>query len=81
MFPGANASVYRNEAGEPIGWDYPSSDDPYDPDDYLTHDADDDDDEVEVEWCDALARKGTGTGSCNRPLDSHGRCDRASDHI
>lgn len=27
MFPGANAQVYRNEAGEPIGWDYPSYDD------------------------------------------------------
>jgi len=29
MFPGAGAVVYRNEAGEPLGWDYPS-DDPYD---------------------------------------------------
>lgn len=26
MFPGAGAQVYRNEAGEPIGWDYPSDD-------------------------------------------------------
>lgn len=26
MFPGAGAQVYRNEAGEPLGWDYPSSD-------------------------------------------------------
>ena len=26
MFPGAGASVYRNEAGEPIGWDYPADD-------------------------------------------------------
>lgn len=24
MFPGANATIYTNEAGEPIGWDYPS---------------------------------------------------------
>lgn len=31
--------------------------------------------------CEALARKGTGEGMCDRPLDSHGRCDRASDHI
>ena len=30
MFPGANAQVYRNEEGEPIGWDYPSDDNPYD---------------------------------------------------
>lgn len=30
MFPGANAQVYRNEAGEPIGWDYPSEEPDYD---------------------------------------------------
>jgi hypothetical protein len=24
VFPGAGAVVYRNEAGEPLGWDYPS---------------------------------------------------------
>jgi hypothetical protein len=30
MFPGAGAVVYRNEAGEPLGWDYPSEPDPYD---------------------------------------------------
>lgn len=29
MFPGASAIVYRNDAGEPIGWDYPSEDDGY----------------------------------------------------
>lgn len=27
-FPGPGAHVYRNEAGEPIGWDYPSDDEP-----------------------------------------------------
>lgn len=30
MFPGANARVYYNEDGEPLGWDYPSE--PYEPD-------------------------------------------------
>lgn len=30
MFPGASATVYRNEDGEPIGWDYPSEPDPGD---------------------------------------------------
>ena len=25
-FPGAGAQVYYNEAGEPLGWDYPSYD-------------------------------------------------------
>lgn len=37
MFPGAGAQVYRNEVGEPTGWDYPSdpNEDPGDPyDDY-----------------------------------------------
>lgn len=28
MFPGPNANVYYNEAGEPLGWDYPSDDEP-----------------------------------------------------
>lgn len=52
MFPGANARIYRNEAGEPIGWDYPSDEPEYDPDEYLTLDFDDDpynDDVVVVE--------------------------------
>jgi hypothetical protein len=31
MFPGAHARIYRNEAGEVIGWDYPSDDEPQDP--------------------------------------------------
>jgi hypothetical protein len=26
MFPGPGAVIYRNKAGEPTGWDYPSSD-------------------------------------------------------
>lgn len=30
MFPGAGAQVYYNEAGEPLGWDYPSEPDPDD---------------------------------------------------
>lgn len=31
--------------------------------------------------CGYRARKGTGEGVCDRPLDGHGRCDRAGDHI
>lgn len=31
--------------------------------------------------CEARARKGTGEGTCDRPLDKHGNCDRASSHI
>jgi len=27
MFPGAGAQIYHNEAGEPLGWDYPSEPD------------------------------------------------------
>lgn len=46
MFPDANANMYRNEAGEPIGWDYPPDDDfDYDPDDFLPDWEDD-----EPEW-------------------------------
>lgn len=29
MFPGSSAVVYRNEAGEVLGWDYPLEDDGY----------------------------------------------------
>lgn len=28
-FPGAGAQVYYNEAGEPLGWDYPAEAEPY----------------------------------------------------
>lgn len=34
-----------------------------------------------VETCDAYARRGTGTGMCNAPLDDHGACSRAGQHI
>jgi hypothetical protein len=48
MFPGAGARVFRNEDGEPIGWDYPSYDegdsDPYD--DYDRYDYDDEDEDA-----------------------------------
>ena len=43
MFPGAGASIIRNEAGEPLGWDYPDDDGPYDPDAYLAGDYDEGD--------------------------------------
>ena len=41
MFPGPGARIYRNEDGEPIGWDYPSDDppEPVDDDDDLDWDA------------------------------------------
>jgi len=29
MFPGVGAEAYYNEAGEPLGWDYPSGNDSY----------------------------------------------------
>ena len=51
MFPGAGAVIYRNEAGEPIGWDTPSEPDPYDAYDEWDDGRDcDDDDESEEEW-------------------------------
>jgi len=45
-FPGAGARVYYNEAGEPLGWDYPNYDAPPDVDDYDRW-ADEPDDEEE----------------------------------
>lgn len=30
-FPGPGAQIYYNEAGEPLGWDYPSDEPDYDP--------------------------------------------------
>jgi len=43
MFPGAGAQVYRNEAGEPIGWDYSSEPDPNEwADEYDAYDPDGD---------------------------------------
>ena len=48
MFPGANAHVYYNEAGEPTGWDYPSyADDAFDPDDWYEQNVWEDEDEDE----------------------------------
>lgn len=38
MFPGAGAVIYRNEAGEPIGWDYPSEPEEYGSDPYDDYD-------------------------------------------
>ncbi|MFC3504485.1 hypothetical protein ACFOOK_26435 [Micromonospora krabiensis] len=39
MFPGATATVYHNEAGEPLGWDtYSGYDEPYAPEDYCDED-------------------------------------------
>lgn len=38
MFPGSDAQVYYNEAGEPLGWDYPSYDDDYGCDPYDDYD-------------------------------------------
>jgi len=34
MFPGAGAQVYYNDAGEPLGWDYPSDEPDFDFDPY-----------------------------------------------
>lgn len=57
MFPGAHAHVYRNEAGEPTGWDYPSVDEPSDLDPYDQADALDDEyvEHVEADALDAIA--------------------------
>lgn len=38
-------------------------------------------DGVGVKRCEANAKRGTGTGMCNRPLDETGHCDREGDHL
>jgi hypothetical protein len=48
MFPGAGARIDYNEAGEPVGWDYPGYDDgEYDPDDFDEPDDEPDEDDDE----------------------------------
>jgi hypothetical protein len=52
MFPGAHATVYRNEDGEPIGWSDESYYEPsdWDMDDYGyddSFDADEDEDDID----------------------------------
>ena len=45
MFPGPNAQVYYNEAGEPLGWDNVYFDEPQDLDEYYER-------LEEERWCD-----------------------------
>lgn len=45
MFPGPGARIYRNDAGEPLGWDYPDDDGPPDPDDWYGDGWDEPDDD------------------------------------
>lgn len=67
MFPGAHAEIYRNDAGEPIGWDYPSlADEPdYDPYDDEYYDPSADDEDPGDDELDILAT-GTVTSSADR---------------
>lgn len=44
MFPGPGATIYRNEAGEPTGWSYESTD-PMDHYDEWETDIDEDDED------------------------------------
>jgi hypothetical protein len=49
MFPGPGATIYRNEAGEPLGWSYENTEDPPDVDPYDDFwDGDEEDDEEEA---------------------------------
>ncbi len=45
MFPGADATIYRNEAGEPLGWSYESTDPMDHYDEWETDDEEDIDEE------------------------------------
>lgn len=68
MFPGAGASVYYNEAGEPLGWDSGYADEPdaYEECDGPDYDDDEEDDEEpdaeeDESWRDDEEREGDGT--------------------
>lgn len=63
MFPGAHAQIYRNEAGEVLGWDNNAYFEPdYDPFD-LDDDDDYEDDDVDTEGDYEYNDKGT-IGKC-----------------
>jgi hypothetical protein len=64
MFPGASAEIYYNEAGEPLGWDSPSYDEPwYDPDQFLPwYDPDPEDDDGSDKYLEPKAGKGIPYG-------------------
>jgi hypothetical protein len=71
MFPGAGAHIYRNEAGEPLGWDSGDDDGPYEPDDYLNdYDEPDDDDEGDADD-DLPAISHDGSGGYTVTLAGH----------
>ncbi len=54
MFPGAGAQVYYNEAGEPLGWDYP---DLHDYNEWYDDDGRDEMDEEEYEDRQAIRKE------------------------
>lgn len=77
MFPGAGASVYYNEAGEPLGWDYPSAYEPdYDPMDIGGDDYDDydDDDPCDGRHAPAFDPEQYAPGSTVQPQNYCTRC-------
>jgi hypothetical protein len=63
MFPGSGATVYYNEDGEPLGWDYAAHDEPdYDPyDDVYYVDEDDEEPDAEEDEEDDEERESDGT--------------------
>jgi hypothetical protein len=57
-FPGAGAQVYYNEAGEPMGWDYPSS---YEEEPYSDYD--------DGRWAPEFDGEGEYCNSCEQPSE------------
>lgn len=69
MFPGAAASIERNEAGEPVGWDYPQYDEGPDPDDFDELEYDEDEQNDETVACDFCGREFDDIDEHNRHRD------------
>lgn len=69
MFPGPGAQVYRNEAGEPLGWDYPGDGD--DPGDY---------DDGQHDAADAAYEEAAGDGQYDAENDEEYNTTYGEDH-
>jgi hypothetical protein len=82
MFPGAGATIYRNEAGEVTGWDYPAEPD-YDPFADLYDEDDEDDDGGDVDHTHTCRDCG-GDQDCTEPdtvCGFNGSCDECNDEL
>lgn len=75
MFPGAGAVIYRNEVGEPMGWDYP---DAYEPDPGDPYDAYDEGPDGPFDGC---CEQGDWNGPRTGAVDQSWTCSYCGEPI